>query len=206
MYEMEGASSGLPHRTDQLPGQPGSAADRQGRAPALGSGLPAPPASPEFPPGPVPASGGECISTPRSWRGARGRKRFIETFLLSTKWRWLSAVECSYPPLCAQPFHRSPGQAPARPGDGTSLERGAVLRSSPGCEPGRVVRACDQRLRKLRSGHREKRWHARLGQTRTGQQSFPRWRWQWGWRLRPFPAAGRAGRPGRVVPRPRRQA
>ena len=85
MYEMEGASSGLPHHTDQLPGQPGSAADHQGRAPAVGASLPAPPASPEFPPGPVPASGGESISTPRSWRGARGKNRFIETFFVVHK-------------------------------------------------------------------------------------------------------------------------
>ena len=85
MYGMEGAWSGLPHRADQLPDQLGSAADHQGRAPARGTGFPAPPASPEFPPGPVPASGGECISTPRSWRGARGRNRFIESFFVVHK-------------------------------------------------------------------------------------------------------------------------
>ena len=89
--------------------RPAPPADRQGRAPARGSGFPVPPASPEFPPGPVPASGGEAFLLLRQPAAQEAGRDLLRAFSLSTERRLLSAVACSYPPPCAQPIHRSPG-------------------------------------------------------------------------------------------------
>jgi len=51
MYEMEGASSALPHQGGQSPGQLALRAARQGQAPVGKSGFPVFPTFPELPPG-----------------------------------------------------------------------------------------------------------------------------------------------------------
>ena len=51
MYEMEGASSALPHQGSQSPGQLALRAARQGQAPVRKSGFPVFPTFPELPPG-----------------------------------------------------------------------------------------------------------------------------------------------------------
>ena len=63
MYEMEGASSALPHQGGQSPGRLALRAARQGQAPVRKAGFPAIPTFRSFP-RVAPVSGGEVISTP----------------------------------------------------------------------------------------------------------------------------------------------
>ncbi len=93
MYEMEGASSALPHQGSQSPGQLALRAARQGQAPVRKSGFPVFPASRSFPQV-VPVSDGESISTRSRERGTRGFSRIIFILSLSTLY---PQIEGSFP-------------------------------------------------------------------------------------------------------------
>ena len=111
MYEMEGASSALPHQGSQSPGQLALRAARQGQAPVRKSGFPVFPTSRSFP-RVVPVSGGERISTPSRERGARGLSQIIFNLSLSTKY---PQIKGSFPQVMivihgdnSQAIHRLP--------------------------------------------------------------------------------------------------
>ena len=94
MYEMEGASSALPHQGSQSPGQLALRAARQGQAPARKSGFPVFPTFRSFP-RVVPVSDGELfLSLPRT-----PRKSFSGLFQIISLSTLYPQIPGSFPPM-----------------------------------------------------------------------------------------------------------
>jgi hypothetical protein len=110
MYEMEGASSALPHQGSQSPGQLALRAARQGQAPARKSGFPVFPTFRSFP-RVVPVSDGEVfLSLPRAPAQELFRviSNYFSVHIISTDRGQFSADDARYPRDNSQLIHRLP--------------------------------------------------------------------------------------------------